>query len=84
MAISHDAGAQLEGDPLEGDPLEGLSERCRGSHLPVVVGHGVRALECNGVRALLQRGTEWAATGRVTLPLPDVFPTEHTTAQSSV
>lgn len=44
------------------------------------LGHGVGALECNGVRALLQRGTEWAATGQVTLPLPAVFPSEHALA----
>ena len=48
------------------------------------LGHGVCALECSGVRALLQRGTEWAATGRVTLPLPHVFPTEHAVAASPV
>lgn len=48
------------------------------------LGHAVRSLECSGVCALLQRGTEWAATGRVTLPLPEVFPTEHVIAQSPV
>ena len=40
-----------------------------------VLGDDVRAMECTGYRALLRRGTEWAATGEVTLPIPDNFPT---------
>ncbi len=35
-----------------------------------------RALRCVGFRTLLQRGTEWLATGAVTLPVPEDFPTE--------
>lgn len=42
-------------------------------HTPM--GHDVRAMECVGFQATLNRGTEWAATGRVTLPLPSTFPT---------
>ena len=33
------------------------------------------ALRCAGLVAFLQRGTEWCATGKVTIPLPDDFPT---------
>jgi type 1 glutamine amidotransferase len=44
------------------------------------LGHGLTALGCTGIEVLLARGTEWAATGRVTLPLPSDFPTEHATA----
>ena len=33
-----------------------------------------RALRCVGFRTLLQRGAEWLATGAVTLPVPDNFP----------
>jgi hypothetical protein len=32
------------------------------------------ALHCVGLRTLLQRSTEWLATGDVTLPIPDDFP----------
>ncbi len=35
-----------------------------------------RALRCVGLRTLLQRSTEWLATGAVTLPVPENFPTE--------
>jgi type 1 glutamine amidotransferase len=42
-------------------------------HTPM--GHGDYSQECVGFIATLQRGTEWAATGKVTLPLPKDFPT---------
>ena len=41
-------------------------------HTPM--GHDVDAMRCVGFLATLQRGTEWAATGKVTLPLPDELP----------
>lgn len=34
-----------------------------------------RALRCVGFRTLLQRSTEWLASGEVALPAPDNFPT---------
>ena len=43
-------------------------------HTPM--GHDVNAMRCVGFGAVLNRGTEWAATGKVTLPLPANFPTE--------
>ncbi len=43
-------------------------------HTPM--GHDVNGMRCVGFMATLQRGTEWAATGTVTLPLPDNFPTD--------
>jgi type 1 glutamine amidotransferase len=42
-------------------------------HTPM--GHDVNAMKCIGFIGTLQRGTEWAATGKVTLPLPEKFPT---------
>jgi type 1 glutamine amidotransferase len=42
-------------------------------HTPM--GHDVNGMRCVGFIATLQRGTEWAATGAVTLPLPESFPT---------
>jgi hypothetical protein len=32
-------------------------------------------LRCVGFRTLLARGPEWAATGRITVPVPGRFPT---------
>jgi type 1 glutamine amidotransferase len=42
-------------------------------HTPM--GHDANAMRCWGFAATLTRGTEWAATGAVTLPLPKDFPT---------
>lgn len=47
-------------------------------HTPM--GHDVRSMRCQGFVGTLRRGTEWAATGRVTLPLPKDFPTADKTS----
>lgn len=39
------------------------------------LGHDTPALENVGFITTFQRGTEWAATGKVTTPVPDDFPT---------
>ena len=41
-------------------------------HTPM--GHDVTGMRCLGFVTTLQRGTEWAATGAVTLPIPSNFP----------
>lgn len=41
-------------------------------HTPM--GHAEYSQECVGFITTLQRGTEWAATGKVTVPIPDDFP----------
>ncbi len=42
-------------------------------HTPM--GHDLTSLRCVGLTTTLLRGTEWAATGAVTLPIPKEFPT---------
>jgi type 1 glutamine amidotransferase len=42
-------------------------------HTPM--GHDVNAMLCVGFQTTLQRGTEWAATGKVTQTIPSNFPT---------
>jgi type 1 glutamine amidotransferase len=42
-------------------------------HTPM--GHAEYSQECVGFITTLQRGTEWAATGKVTIPIPADFPT---------
>lgn len=44
------------------------------------LGHATPALRCAGFQTLLERGTEWAATGAVTLPIPADFPSEQRTS----
>jgi len=42
------------------------------------LGHDQAAMACVGFITLMQRGAEWAATGKVTQPVPRGFPTEDT------
>jgi type 1 glutamine amidotransferase len=47
----------------------------KGKIFHTALGHDVAALSCVGAITLLQRGTEWAATGKVTQKVPANFPT---------
>jgi len=47
-------------------------------HTPM--GHDLNGMRCVGFITTLRRGTEWAATGDVTLPLPGDFPTADKTS----
>ena len=46
----------------------------KGRIFHTVLGHDVNALSCVGFLTTFQRGTEWAATGKVTLKVPRNFP----------
>ncbi|MBL8235226.1 MAG: ThuA domain-containing protein, partial [Bryobacterales bacterium] len=46
----------------------------KGRVFHTVLGHGVEAMQCAGFVTTFQRGTEWAATGKVTLKVPADFP----------
>ena len=39
-----------------------------------VLGHADYSMNCVGFITTLQRGAEWAATGKVTIPVPKIFP----------
>jgi uncharacterized protein len=47
----------------------------KGRVFHTVMGHDLAALSCVGFITTYQRGTEWAATGRVTQKVPGDFPT---------
>jgi len=46
----------------------------KGRVFHLMIGHGTDAMKCVGFITLLQRGTEWAATGKVTQKVPADFP----------
>ncbi|HEV2325128.1 MAG TPA: ThuA domain-containing protein [Terracidiphilus sp.] len=50
----------------------------KGRIFHTTMGHDVFALSCVGFMTIFQRGTEWAATGRVTQEVPADFPTAKT------
>jgi hypothetical protein len=50
----------------------------KGRVFHTTLGHDAAALSCVGFMTIFQRGTEWAATGRVTQKVPKNFPTADT------
>lgn len=68
-------------DPAKGgsgeeEPLLFAVAYGQGRVFHTALGHAMEALKCVGFATTLRRGTEWAATGKVTLPVPANFPTE--------
>jgi type 1 glutamine amidotransferase len=66
----------------EHEPMIWTLEYGKGRVFHTPMGHDVEAMRCIGFITTLQRGTEWAATGKVTLPLPKEFPTADNTSSA--
>ncbi len=67
-------------DIEENEPMDWVVSYGKGRVYVTMLGHlwkdgSDTALRCIGFQTLLRRGTEWAATGKVTLPIPPDFPT---------
>jgi type 1 glutamine amidotransferase len=57
------------------EPMLMVSSFGQGRVFHTTMGHDVAALSCLGFMTTFQRGTEWAATGKVTQKIPPMFPT---------
>jgi type 1 glutamine amidotransferase len=57
------------------EPVLLVTSYGKGRVFHTAMGHDVNALACVGFIVTLQRGTEWAATGKVTQKVPANFPT---------
>ncbi|MCE7060240.1 ThuA domain-containing protein [Dyadobacter sp. CY343] len=53
----------------------------KGRIFHMALGHADYSVECVGFITSLQRGTQWAATGKVDIPIPKDFPTEDKVSQ---
>ncbi len=60
-----------QGGTAENEPILMVIRYGKGRVFHTVLGHDARSLAGRGFQVTLQRGTEWAATGRVTLPAPE-------------
>jgi type 1 glutamine amidotransferase len=58
------------------EPMMMTIEYGKGRIFHTPMGHADYSVNCVGFLTALQRGTEWAATGAVSLPLPEKFPTD--------
>ena len=59
----------------EHEPMLMVIEYGKGRVFHTTLGHAEPAMKCVGFRTTLARGAEWAATGKVTQPVPSDFPT---------
>jgi type 1 glutamine amidotransferase len=63
--------------PLQGDglhqPVAWTVDFGKGRAFTTVLGHDVPTLQTPVFAALFTRGAEWAATGKVTLPIPSTM-----------
>jgi uncharacterized protein len=60
-----------KGGTTEQEPILMTISFGQGRVFHTVLGHGPLAMSGIGFQVTTQRGTEWAATGKVTLPAPD-------------
>lgn len=72
--------ASAKSDPATGgsgedEPLLMALSYGKGRVFHTALGHGMEAIKCAGFAVTLQRGVEWAATGKVTQKVPADFPT---------
>lgn len=56
------------------EPMLITTQFGQGRGLNLLLGHDVPAMRNTGFRTLLLRGTEWAASGHVTIPIPTSWP----------
>jgi type 1 glutamine amidotransferase len=57
------------------EPLLMVLDYEKGRVFHTTLGHAAYSCECVGFITTLLRGSEWAATGKVTIPVPEDFPT---------
>ncbi|MEQ1859489.1 MAG: ThuA domain-containing protein [Chthoniobacteraceae bacterium] len=72
--------ASAKSDPATGgsgedEPLLMALSYGKGRVFHTALGHALEAIKCAGFITTLRRGTEWAATGKVTQKVPADFPT---------
>ena len=58
-------GVQEFGGTGKAEPIAFATDFGKGRGFTLLLGHDVRAMASDGFKALLLRGTEWAATGKV-------------------
>jgi len=63
------------------EPILFTIEYGKGRVFHTPMGHDVFAMSCVGFLVTLERGIEWTATGKCSIPVPENFPTAEKTSQ---
>jgi type 1 glutamine amidotransferase len=71
---------KAKGGTGEHEPMIWTVDYGKGRVFHTPMGHDLSGMRCIGFITTLRRGTEWAATGKVTLPIPQDFPTADKTS----
>jgi uncharacterized protein len=66
---------KAKGGSGEDEPMLMAINYEKGRVFHTTLGHGEISIKCAGFQTTLARGTEWAATSKVTIPVPADFPT---------
>jgi type 1 glutamine amidotransferase len=70
LATAYSKGAKAH------EPMIWTVDYGKGRVFHTPMGHDANSMKCVGFAVTVARGTEWAATGKVTIPIPNDFPTE--------
>jgi type 1 glutamine amidotransferase len=70
LATAYSKGAKAH------EPMIWTVDYGKGRVFHTPMGHDANSMKCVGFATTVARGTEWAATGKVTIPIPNDFPTE--------
>jgi type 1 glutamine amidotransferase len=68
--------AKDKGGSGQVEPAAHWREFGKGRCFHFILGHDARTIQNEGWQTLMLRGTEWAATGKVTIPIPDALKAE--------
>jgi type 1 glutamine amidotransferase len=67
----------------QNEPMIWIRNQGKGRVFVCRLGHDAKAMACIGFRTVFTRGCEWAATGKVTMPVPASFPTADKTSSAA-